>query len=123
MGVFVVPAEGIQRRLLEKSFIMATLARFVPLFDRVLVQRAVTATMSKGGIMIPENLQKKESTAKVVAVGNGRLTETGGVIPVSVKVGDEVYLPEYGGTKITMEETDYFLYKDTDFIAKLKPES
>jgi len=101
---------------------MATLARFIPLFDRVLVQRAATATMSKGGIMIPENIQKKENTAKVVAVGPGKFTESGSVIPTSVKIGDEVYLPEFGGTKITMEDTDYFLYRDTDFIAKLKPE-
>ena len=41
---------------------------------------------------------------------------------MAVKVGDEVYLPEYGGTKVKLDDKDYFLYSDSDFLAKLKPE-
>ena len=52
-----------------------SLARFIPLFDRVLVQRAIAATQTKGGIMLPESQTKKESVAKVVAVGAGMRTE------------------------------------------------
>jgi len=102
---------------------MASLARFRPLFDRVLVQRALTAATTKGGIVIPESSLKKESIAKVVAVGEGIRTETGTVIPPSVSVGDEVYLPDFGGTKIKLGEEEYFLYRDSDFLAKMAPES
>lgn len=98
------------------------LKRFLPLFDRVLVQRVMPATQTKAGILIPEASQKKELTAKVVAVGQGARTEKGDVVPVAVQVGDEVYLPEYGGTKVLLEEKEYFLYRDSDFLAKIKKE-
>jgi len=100
---------------------MASLARFRPLFDRVLVQRAITAATTKGGIVIPESSLKKETIAKVVAVGDGMRTESGAVVPPSVAVGDEVYLPEFGGTKVRLGDQDYFLYRDSDFLAKLAP--
>lgn len=48
--------------------------------------------------------------------------QSGSIIPVSVKVGEEVVLPEYGGTKLTIDDKDYFLFRDTDILAKYKPE-
>lgn len=56
-------------------FQSGALKRFLPLFDRVLVQRAIPVTQTKAGILIPEGSQKKELTAKVVAVGPGARTE------------------------------------------------
>ena len=41
---------------------------------------------------------------------------------MTVAIGDEVLLPEYGGTKITLESKDYFIYRDSDFLAKYKSE-
>jgi chaperonin GroES len=98
------------------------LKRFLPLFDRVLVQRAVPIAQTKAGILIPEASQKKELTATVVAVGPGARGENGQHIPPAVAVGDEVYLPEFGGSKVTLEDKEYFLYRDSDFLAKIKPE-
>nr|UXW88014.1 heat shock protein 10 [Portunus trituberculatus] len=98
------------------------LRRFVPLFDRVLVQKAEVVTKTASGIFIPEKSQAKVLTGKVVAVGEGLRTESGSVVAPAVSVGDEVLLPEFGGTKVTLEEKDYFLFRDSDILAKMKSE-
>eukprot|EP00124_Ichthyophonus_hoferi_P000792 Ihof_evm19s32 gene=Ihof_evmTU19s32 len=81
------------------------LARFRPLFDRVLIQRAALETVSKGGVIIPEKAQARQSEGTVVAVGPGaRAPTTGEIIPPSVKVGDVVLLPEYGGNTLKLDD-------------------
>eukprot|EP00069_Balaena_mysticetus_P013143 bmy_21973T0 len=73
--------------------------KFLPVFDPVLVERSAAETVTKGGIMLPEKSQGKVLQATVVAVRSGSKGKGGEVQPVSVKVGDKVLLPEYGGTK------------------------
>ncbi|TNN73606.1 heat shock protein, mitochondrial [Liparis tanakae] len=92
--------------------------KFLPLFDRVLVERFIAETVTKGGIMLPEKSQNKVLQATVVAVGPGALNPKGNVLPVSVKVGEKVLLPEYGGTKISLDDKDYFLFRDGDILGK-----
>lgn len=70
--------------------------------------------------MIPEKAQAKVQQATVVAVGPGSTNKDGKVTPVCVKVGDKVLLPEYGGTKIVLEEKDYFLFRDGCLIIAVK---
>ncbi|XP_064614184.1 10 kDa heat shock protein, mitochondrial-like [Liolophura sinensis] len=94
--------------------------RFLPMFDRVLVERLVAETKTKGGIMIPEKAQGKVVEATVVAVGAGARTDEGKVLPPSVKAGDKVLLPEYGGTKVVLEEKEYFLFRDGDLLGKFE---
>uniref|UniRef100_A0A8C5EAW9 10 kDa heat shock protein, mitochondrial n=1 Tax=Gouania willdenowi TaxID=441366 RepID=A0A8C5EAW9_GOUWI len=88
--------------------------KFLPLFDRVLVERLMAETKTKGGIMLPDKAQGKVLQATVVAVGPGK----GVVQPLSVKVGEKVLLPEYGGTKVVLEDKDYFLFRDGDILGK-----
>ena len=78
--------------------------KFLPLFDRVLVERSAAETVTKGGIMLPEKSQGKVLQATVVAVGSGSKGKGGEIQPVSVKVGDKVLLPEYGGTKVVLDD-------------------
>uniref|UniRef100_A0A8C5EXU9 10 kDa heat shock protein, mitochondrial n=1 Tax=Gopherus evgoodei TaxID=1825980 RepID=A0A8C5EXU9_9SAUR len=78
--------------------------KFLPLFDRVLVERCAAETVTKGGIMLPEKSQGKVLQATVVAVGSGSKGKSGEIQPVSVKVGEKILLPEYGGTKVVLEE-------------------
>ncbi|KAF6721930.1 10 kDa heat shock protein, mitochondrial [Oryzias melastigma] len=92
--------------------------KFLPLFDRVLVERLMAETVTKGGIMLPEKSQGKVLQATVVAVGPGSVNQKGDVQPVSVKVGEKVLLPEYGGTKVVLEDKDYFLFRDADILGK-----
>ncbi len=94
--------------------------RFLPLFDRVLVQRMEAASKTKGGILIPEKAQQTVREGVVVAAGPGARNEsTGTAIPMSVAVGDKVMLPEFGGTKIELEDKEYTLVRETDIVAKL----
>ncbi|XP_071063138.1 LOW QUALITY PROTEIN: 10 kDa heat shock protein, mitochondrial-like [Pseudochaenichthys georgianus] len=90
--------------------------KFLPLFDRVLVERFTPETVTKGGIMLPEKAQSKVLQATVVAVGPG--SRNGNLLPVSVTVGEMVLLPEYGGTKISLDDKDYFLFRDGDILGK-----
>ncbi|XP_032953877.1 10 kDa heat shock protein, mitochondrial-like [Rhinolophus ferrumequinum] len=91
--------------------------KFLPLFDRVLVEKSAAGTVTKGGIMLPEKSQGKLLQAIVVAVGSSK-GKGGEIQPVSVKVGDKVLLPEYGGTKVVIEDKDYFLFRDGDILGK-----
>ncbi|KAM8934173.1 10 kDa heat shock protein, mitochondrial [Pelodytes ibericus] len=92
--------------------------KFLPLFDRVLVERFAAETVTKGGIMLPEKSQGKVLQATVVAVGGGSKGKNGEVQSVSVKVGDKILLPEYGGTKVMLDDKDYFLFRDADILGK-----
>ncbi|XP_059755918.1 10 kDa heat shock protein, mitochondrial-like [Balaenoptera ricei] len=92
--------------------------KFLPLFDRVLVERSAPEVVTKGGIMLPEKLQGKVLQAMVVAVASGSKGKGGEIQPVSVKVGDKVLLPEYGGTKVVLDDKDYFLFRDGDILGK-----
>lgn len=100
---------------------LASAKRLVPLFDRVLIQRAEAVTKTKGGIVIPEKAQGKVLTGTVVAVGPGSRNSDGQHIPVSVQVGDQVLLPEYGGTKVELAENKEFqLFRESDILAKIE---
>jgi len=92
--------------------------KFKPLFDRVLVERFAAETVTKSGIMLPEKAVGKVLDARVVAVGPGARNEEGKTIPPSVKTGDRVLLPEYGGTKVEFESKEYFLFRDTDILGR-----
>lgn len=92
----------------------------MPLFDRVLIQRAEAVTKTKGGIVLPEKAQAKVLQGTVVAIGPGQRNDQGQHIPLSVKVGDVVLLPEYGGTKVELEDNkELHLFREADILAKL----
>ncbi|XP_071955259.1 10 kDa heat shock protein, mitochondrial-like [Antedon mediterranea] len=97
---------------------MAALKNFRPLFDRVLVERFLPELKTKSGIMIPQKGQAKVLDATVVATGPGARMDDGKNQQISVTVGDRVLLPEYGGTKITLDEKEYHLFREGDILAK-----
>lgn len=96
--------------------------RLIPLLDRVLIKRAEAVTKTAGGIVIPEKAQGKVLHGEVIAVGPGSRKDNGEFIPVLVKVGDKVLLPEYGGTKVSLDndEKEYHLFKEADILAKIE---
>jgi len=97
---------------------MAALRRFKPLFDRVLVQRFVADTKTKGGLLLPEQSVGKMMEGTVVAVGQGTRDKDGNIVPVSVQEGDKVLLPEYGGTKVEFNDQEYYIFRDHDLLGK-----
>ncbi|KAK2586889.1 hypothetical protein KPH14_009826 [Odynerus spinipes] len=95
--------------------------RLIPLFDRVLIKRAEAVTKTKGGIVLPEKAQAKVLQGTVMAIGPGSRNDKGEYVPLSIKVGDVVLLPEYGGTKVELEDNkEYQLFRESDILAKLE---
>jgi len=101
------------------SAISAVAKKILPLFDRVLVQRAAAESKTKGGLLIPEKAQAKVNEGLVVAVGPGARADSGATIPMSISVGDKVILPEFGGGKLEVEGEEFQIYRETDIVAKL----
>merc|ERR1712048_598721 len=106
----------------SKMSVSGSLKRFLPMFDRILVQRADAITKTKGGIIIPEKAQGKVLEGTVIAAGPGARNEKGDTVPMSIQVGDQVLLPEYGGTKIEIEAKEYTLLREADIVAKFAKE-
>jgi chaperonin GroES len=99
---------------------MIAFKKLRPLMNRVLIQKAEPLTKTKGGILLPESSKDQLNFGVVIAVGPGRALDNGTLRPVSVKEGDTVLLPEYGGSKITLgDNQDYFLYRDDDLMGTL----
>ncbi|KAH7667288.1 GroES chaperonin family protein [Dioscorea alata] len=92
--------------------------RLLPTLNRVLIEKIVPPSKTSGGILLPEKLNKLNS-GKVVAVGPGARDRDGKLIPVSVKEGDTVLLPEYGGATVNLGEKEYHLYRDDDILGTL----
>ncbi|GAB2210080.1 hypothetical protein Droror1_Dr00015333 [Drosera rotundifolia] len=92
--------------------------RLVPLMNRVLVEKITPPSKTAAGILLPEKTPNLNS-GKVVAVGAGLRDKEGNHIPVSVKEGDTVLLPGYGGTEVKLGEKDYHLYRDEDILGTL----
>lgn len=91
-----------------------------PLRDRVIVKREDEITKTKGGIIIPDSAKEKPQEAKVVAIGSGRVDESGKVVPIDVKVGDRVLFRTYAGTEIKIDEEDYLILEESDIQAVIE---
>ncbi|KAJ3111303.1 10 kDa heat shock protein [Phlyctochytrium bullatum] len=99
---------------------MSALKRIVPLFDRVLVQRLKAAERTAAGIFIPEKAQETLNEAVVIATGPGKTNKDGALTPLSVKVGDKVLLPQFGGSNVKLGQEEYLLFNEAEILAKLE---
>jgi chaperonin GroES len=87
-----------------------------PLGDRVLIQSIEENEVNKGGIIIPDTAKEKPQEGKVVAVGTGKLDDSGKKIEFNVKVGDKVLISKYGGTEIKIEGENYLIMREDDVL-------
>lgn len=87
-----------------------------PLQDRILVKRLEEETKTKGGIIIPDTAKEKPAEGTVVAVGNGKTSDDGSVIPMELKEGDRVLFSKYGGTEIKIEGIEYLIMSQDDVL-------
>ena len=87
-----------------------------PLQDRIIVKRLEEETMTAGGIFIPETAKEKPMKGEVVAVGNGKKTEEGKILPVDVKKGDKVLFGKYAGTEIKIDGQEYLIMREDDIL-------
>lgn len=92
----------------------------VPLGDRILVKRSEEDEQTtSGGIIIPDTAKEKPQEGEVVAVGNGRLLDSGERQAVDVTIGELVLFAKYGGTEVTYEGTEYLILREDDILAKV----
>ncbi len=88
-----------------------------PLQDRIIVKRVEEETKTAGGLFIPETAKEKPQRGEIVAVGNGKKTEDGKVLPLDVKVGDTVLFGKYAGTEIKVDGNDFLMMREDDILA------
>ena len=87
-----------------------------PLQDRILVRRVKEEEKTKGGIIIPDTAKEKPAEGKVVAVGNGKLDDSGKRIALEVKKGDRILFGKYSGTEVKMEGEEYLIMREDDVL-------
>jgi len=90
-----------------------------PLGDRVLVKPIDEPEKKKGGIIIPDTAKEKPQQGEVVAVGKGRILESGERVALEVKKGDKVLFRRYSGTEINIEEEKYLILGESDILAMI----
>ncbi len=88
-----------------------------PLGNRVLAKRLEQEQTLKGGIILPETAKKKQEAAMVIAIGTGKKTSDGKVIPLHVKVGDTILMDKYAGQEVSLDDENYIILRTDDIIA------
>lgn len=94
--------------------------KFRPLQDRVLVKPLEAEEKTKGGIIIPDTAKEKPQEGKVVAAGNGKVSEDGKKIPLDVKAGDRILFGKYSGSEVKIDEKEYLILREEDVLAILE---
>jgi chaperonin GroES len=87
-----------------------------PLHDRVVVKRMEEERTSAGGIVIPDSATEKPAEGEVIAVGKGKVTESGDVLSMDVKVGDKVLFGKYSGTEIKINGAEVLIMREEDIL-------
>src|SRR5262247_3980700 len=91
-----------------------------PLHDRILVERIEEKEQIRGGIIIPDTAKEKPQEGKVIAAGNGKVTEDGKKIPLDVKAGDRILFGKYSGSEVKIEDKEYLILREEDVLAILE---
>ncbi len=91
-----------------------------PLHDRVVVRRQEEERTTAGGIVLPDSATEKPAEGEIVAVGNGKITDSGDVRPLDVKVGDKVLFGKYSGTEVKVDDEDLLVMREEDIMAVIE---
>lgn len=95
-----------------------------PLGDKVLIKVANEKEQEKKnafGIIIPDTINKeKPEQGRVVAVGEGKMTDTGTILPMKVKIGDKVVFSKYGYDEVKIDDEEFILVSESSILAIIK---
>jgi len=91
-----------------------------PLYDRVVVRRKEEEAKSAGGIVLPGSAKEKPNQGEVVAVGQGKLLDSGEVRPVTLKVGDQVIFGQYSGNNIKIDGEELIILNETEIFGVIE---
>jgi len=91
-----------------------------PLYDRIVVKRIEDDTeKTAGGLFIPDSAKEKPQQGEVMAVGQGKRTEEGKLIPLDVKAGDRILFGKYSGSDIKMDGEEYMIMREDEVLGVL----
>ncbi|MDQ7798222.1 MAG: co-chaperone GroES [Candidatus Edwardsbacteria bacterium] len=96
---------------------MSTVTKIKPLGDRVLVKPAEAKETKKGGIIIPDTAKEKPMEGEVVAVGPGKISDSGTRMEMDIKKGDKVLYGKYSGTEVKIDDVEYLIMSSDDVMA------
>ncbi len=88
-----------------------------PLSDRIVIKPSPAEEKTKGGIILPDTAKEKPVIGEVVAVGPGRKSDDGKIVPMELKVGDKVLYGKYSGTEVTIDGQEYLIMRESDIFA------
>jgi len=91
-----------------------------PLHDRVMVRRLEQGEQMRGGIIIPDTAKEKPQQAEVVAVGSGKLLDSGERTAVEVKAGDRILFGKYSGSDIKIDGQEYLILREDEILGVLE---
>ena len=87
-----------------------------PLHDRVIVRRMEEERTTAGGIVIPDTATEKPMQGEIIAVGNGKITDSGDLRPLDVKAGDKILFGKYAGTEVKVEGEELLVMREEDIM-------
>ena len=87
-----------------------------PLHDRVIVKRMEEEKTSPGGIVIPDSATEKPIRGEVIAVGQGKILDSGERQPLDLKAGDKVLFGKYSGTEVKVDGEEYLVMREDDIM-------
>jgi chaperonin GroES len=87
-----------------------------PLNDRIIVRRLEEQEQMRGGLYIPDTAKEKPQEGEVLAVGNGKLLDTGQRIAIDLKAGDRILFGKYAGTEIKLDGDEYLILREDDVL-------
>lgn len=90
--------------------------KFRPLQDRILVKRLTDEEKTRGGIIIPDTAKEKPQQGEVIAIGNGKLLDTGKIQPLDVKIGDKILFSKYSGSDVKIEGDEFIIMREDDVL-------
>lgn len=88
-----------------------------PLSDRIVVRPSKAEEKTKGGIIVPDTAKERPVWGEVIAVGPGRMSDDGKLIPMTIKVGDQVLYGKYSGTEVNIEGEELLIMRESDVFA------
>ncbi len=97
---------------------MSSFKRIIPLLNRIVVRKIQPQNKTTSGIII--NKPDTQNYGVILEAGPGQYDNNGRIVPLSIKVGDTVMLPEFGGQKVKLGDQELYIYRDTDIVAKME---
>ena len=92
-----------------------------PLGDRIIAKATGTEEVTRGGIVLPDTAKERPQEGEVIAVGPGKLLDSGKTCPMDVKVGDKIIFSKYGGSEVKVDGEEYIILRQEDVLAILEP--